>query len=261
MEKKIVFFDIDGTLWDSTNIISDSTVYAIKKLKENGHMTFINSGRSRGYIIAPNLLELGFDGIVSGCGTMVEIGDEIAFSYELDKELMLYTIEVLRSQNAHIILEGKEYLYVDTDYFEKDPHGLRVMKAMGDRLRTVDECFGEWEISKMSLVVKDSDIDVLHNKLDKYFTFMQHTSDICELVPIGFDKGTGIVKVCELTGIPIENTYAFGDSINDKEMMSVVGHPIAMGNGTDSIKAMCEYTTASLYEDGILKGCEYFGLI
>lgn len=46
MDKKIIFFDIDGTLIDEkTDIIPDSTKEALKKAKENGHLIFINTGR------------------------------------------------------------------------------------------------------------------------------------------------------------------------------------------------------------------------
>lgn len=263
MDKKIIFFDIDGTLWDGEHNykVPESTIDTIKRLKENGHMVFINTGRAMGHISDTGLVELDFDGIVCACGTMIVIDGEIVFSHEIDNELMSYTYEVLRSENAHIILEGKNYLYVDMEYFEKDAYGHRLIRALGEHLRTVDDCMNNWEINKMSLVVEDCDMDVLHAKLDEYYSFMQHTPDVCELVPVGYDKGTGILKVCEILGVPVENTYAFGDSINDKEMMMVAGHPISMGNGTDEIKALCEYITAGVYEDGIQKACEYYELI
>ena len=70
--RKILFFDIDGTLWTMDGHIPESTREAIRKVRENGHLVFINSGRTRGYIRDPKLFSLGLDGIVSGCGTMIE---------------------------------------------------------------------------------------------------------------------------------------------------------------------------------------------
>ena len=46
----ILFFDIDGTLWDYKNYIPDSTKLAIKKAQENGHHCFINTGRARAFV-------------------------------------------------------------------------------------------------------------------------------------------------------------------------------------------------------------------
>lgn len=56
------------------------------------------------------------------------------------------------------------------------------------------------------------------------------------MVPKGFSKGTGILKVCEMLGIDINDTYAFGDSNNDISMLKTVGHAIVMGNGTEEAK-------------------------
>ena len=71
--KKAVFFDIDGTLWDFHNQIPESTVTAIRTLRKNGHYAFICSGRSRAYIRHPDLFAVGFNGLVAGCGTHVEL--------------------------------------------------------------------------------------------------------------------------------------------------------------------------------------------
>ena len=64
MEKSAVFFDIDGTLWNYDKYIPDSTRVAIKKLRENGHLAFICSGRARAFIQDKDLLSLGFDCII-----------------------------------------------------------------------------------------------------------------------------------------------------------------------------------------------------
>ena len=63
---KAVFFDIDGTIWDAHMWIPESTKRAIRALRENGHLTFICSGRTRAFIQAEELLDLGFDGIIAG---------------------------------------------------------------------------------------------------------------------------------------------------------------------------------------------------
>ena len=53
MRKKVIFFDIDGTLiTEDTQIIPESTILSLKKAKENGHLLFINTGRT--YCSIPN---------------------------------------------------------------------------------------------------------------------------------------------------------------------------------------------------------------
>lgn len=75
--KKAVFFDIDGTLWNYQMQIPESTVLAIRKLRENGHYAFICSGRSRSNIQSPKLLGIGFDGVVASCVS----GESLLFAF------------------------------------------------------------------------------------------------------------------------------------------------------------------------------------
>ena len=69
---KAIFFDIDGTLWDREQRIPESVKKALERLKENSHLFFICSGRTRSFIPDRELMPLGFDGILAGCGTYGE---------------------------------------------------------------------------------------------------------------------------------------------------------------------------------------------
>ena len=90
---------------------------------------------------------------------------------------------------------------------------------------------------------------------------MVHTPTIWEMVPKGYNKGTGIRKVCELLGVDPADTIAFGDSINDKEMLEEAGIAVAMGRCSDEIAQIADFVTANLEDDGIWKGLEKFELI
>ena len=76
----LLFFDIDGTIWDYRNFIPGSTRKAIKLAQEKGHKCFINTGRARAFVHNKELLGIGFDGIVSACGCMVEYNEKTLFS-------------------------------------------------------------------------------------------------------------------------------------------------------------------------------------
>ena len=80
-----IFFDIDGTLWDKENHIPQSTKDAIRQLRKNGHQTFLCSGRTRIFINSEELLGMGFDGIVSGCGTFIEYDGKDLLYKEIDR--------------------------------------------------------------------------------------------------------------------------------------------------------------------------------
>lgn len=80
---KIIFFDIDGTIYKSGKGVPDDTCDAIGKLKENGHIPVICTGRSRKMVYSEHLAP-GFNYIVSGAGTNIEINGESKYLYEME---------------------------------------------------------------------------------------------------------------------------------------------------------------------------------
>ncbi|MCR4798764.1 MAG: HAD family hydrolase [Lachnospiraceae bacterium] len=260
-DRVAVFFDIDGTLWDIDNHIPESTVLSVRKLREKGHLAFLNTGRCRSFVKDPNLLNIGFDGIVSGCGTMIEYHDEVVFYHRIPRELAEKTISCVREFGFRPILEGRKYLYMDDKDFRGEPYGQKVKDEMGENLLSIEDNWGNWEMSKFSCATTDCDIDACYRAIRDDFHFIIHNEHVVEVVPNGFDKGTGIRKVCELLDIPPENTVAIGDSVNDIEMLEAAGTSIAMGNGVEEIKSMVDYVTTPMLEDGIQNALEHLKLI
>lgn len=258
---KAFFFDIDGTLCDFENKIPNSAKEAIRTLRRNGHTAFLCSGRSRAYIQNPELLDIGFDGVISGCGTMIEYNGEIISNRQIDPELAELTVRTVRRYGFRPILEGTEYLYMDYEDFGHDRYGKKLIAELGERMLSISGNWGKWEISKLSCATDNIDTAACFAELEKYYDYIVHNPAVVEIVPKGYHKGTGILKVCELLGIDTADTYAFGDSVNDLEMFRAVGTSIAMGNGTVEAKAAADYVTASVHEDGIWKACEHFGFI
>ncbi len=261
MNKKAVFFDVDGTLWDAKNHIPPSAFDAVRLLRENGVLTFINSGRCRGYIRDENLLSIGFDGIVSGCGTMIELNGKEIFYHEMSQDLSEHSINLVRSFGFRPILEGKRYLYMDDEEFKGDLYSDKVRQEMGENLLSIKDNWRNWEISKFSCATENCDREACYKAAESDFDFMIHNEFVTEFVPRGFHKGTGILKVCELLDIDINDTYAVGDSPNDRGMLETAGHAIVMGNGHDDMKAIAEYVTDTLHDDGIFKAMKYYELI
>lgn len=259
--RKAVFFDIDGTLWDRERVIADSTREAIRRMRENEAYVFINSGRAPGFIKDPTLLSLGFDGILAGCGTYVAFGGEELFYKELPVELVKRTLEVMRRYGMPVILEGKTYHYVDEEEFWDDPYLGILKKELGDTLLGIRENEMKWEACKFSASIKRDDFEDALLELSDAYHFLVHGKNVVEGVPKGCSKATGIQVVCERLGIAREDTYAFGDSVNDLEMLEYVAHGIVMGNGSSEAKAVADYVTGSLHEDGIYEACRHFRLI
>lgn len=256
-----VFFDIDGTLWDRHNIIPESTKEAIRLLKENGHLTFICSGRTRIYITDENLLSLGFDGILCGCGTHIEYQGEDLLYYKIDDELMERSVQMFYDYNMPMVMEGKNLLYMDPEIISKDEYGAYLLKKLEGHTMPIRGNQKYWEVSKFTVLLENTKYEEVIEALSDEYEFLVHGGFVMEVVPKGFSKATAMAEICDRLGVNPQNTYAFGDSANDIEMLEFAGTGIAMGNGTDVAKEHADYVTDGLHEDGIYKALKHFALI
>lgn len=260
--KKAVFFDIDGTLWDDRQQIPDSTVKALQLLKENGHYLFLCSGRTRVFIPDKELMPLGFDGVLAGCGTYGEFRGETKFYHKLDIEQIKKDCEYLNQLQAAYILEGRYALYIDRERFEEDFAYYNQMKAvLGERLLRVSGNEDNLEVSKFCVNYLKECQKELEQELETRYEIIHRDGDFMEILPKGFNKATGIKEMCEILEIDRKDTYAFGDSTNDLDMLKYSNHSVAMGDGMQEAKDAAEYVTTALWEDGIYNGLKYYGLI
>ncbi|MBR4151138.1 MAG: Cof-type HAD-IIB family hydrolase [Firmicutes bacterium] len=76
---------------------------------------------------------------------------------------------------------------------------------------------------------------------------------VLEMSAIGVDKGSGLEILAEKLGIPMEQTMAIGDAGNDLEMLKAAAFPVAMGNATDEVKALCLAVTDDDLNNGVGK--------
>ncbi len=259
--KKAVFFDIDGTLWGRDNRIPDSTREAIRLLKDNGHSVFLCTGRTRAYVNDPELLSMNFDGIVCGCGTRIEYQNQVVFDRELTQEEALTANHVFSENGMTVLMEGNEWFYANRDEMTKDGYGQYLYDTVGDIILELDAHMGQWKASKFSVLLNGRAVQPVFEALRDSFDFMVHGSHVMEVVPKGFSKSSGILRVTELLRIPVIDTIAFGDSANDIDMLETAGIGIAMGNASDDAKAHADYITDDLHHDGIYNACRKLHLI
>lgn len=260
--RNAVFFDIDGTLWNRDCKILPSTVEAIRKLRENGDLAFICSGRSRANIRNKELMDIGFDGVIASCGTHIDFHKETVFEVLLSEQQVSHILKMAEKHHMPVVLEGPKYIYVNDGDFSDDPYVIYLRKELGKDVLTIPENPTEIYINKFSAEVGDVDLAQLELDLGEEYDLIVHVGDkVFEVIPTGYSKATGIEKVCELFDIPRENTYAFGDSANDLEMLAFVAHGIAMGSGEENTKAVADYVTTGVEDDGIANGLKHFGLI
>lgn len=258
--KKAVFFDIDGTIWNERMQIPRSTPDAVRALRAAGCYAFLCSGRSRANIRTPELLEMGFDGMIAACGADIEFQGESIYQKVLSEQEVAHALSVIEKHHISVVLEGPKYIYVKEEEFTDDPFIIFLRKELGKDVRLIDGTTA-YEINKMSAATNGADIETVKKELGSAFSVIVHNPGLIEIVPQGVTKATGIQKVCEYLGIRTENTYAFGDSPNDLEMLEFVAHGIAMGNADAVVKQTADYVTTDIMDDGIRNGLMHYGLI
>lgn len=258
--KSAVFFDIDGTLWNEKMEIPKSTIEAVRALRQNGNLAFICSGRSRANIQTKELLDIGFDGVVAACGTHIDFHGKKVYECLLTQEQTERMLAIMKKHGMEAVLEGPEYLYVEEGTFLNDPYVTHLRKELGERVKNIADGTA-YEINKLSVALNGADIQKVSADIGEDYVIINHGDGLLEIHPKNHSKATGAACVCEMFDIDLKNTYAFGDSANDLEMLSYVAHGVAMGNGTQAAKEAAEYVTTDIMEDGIMRGLQHYGLI
>lgn len=261
--KKAVFFDIDGTLIDAPHgkpHISDASRTAIERLKKEGHYVFIASGRPFGFI-DPKLVEVGFDGYVQMNGAVVTVHDDIIYEKSMPYETVKELRRMAEEAGADYDLQTPTCIYIQPR-FEKliafyrwvqVPEGYWKHDFHPDDVKSV---------YKMEFATKSDQYDPA---LFERLTSLPDMTGVCdpnhganlEIYSKLETKGTGILHALEYLGIPVEHSYAFGDGINDIEMMQTVGHPLVMGNAAKELLPLAEIVLPAVGEEGVAWGVEH----
>lgn len=264
--KNIIYFDIDGTLWDVSRSfkVSDKTRESIMKLQANGNLAIVNTGRSLASI-PQEILDLNFDGIIAGCGTYVEVNGTVVHNELLDDEVISLIVDTFSRERIDLLLEGPEYIYTMDTVFDPDTtKNAFDLFDVHKRIRSLNK--HPVQINKISYLIYNpkSDqaiIDSLQHKLD----FIVYPSEIREGLPLGSSKRTGMIALEQWLQqekeIVIDSTYAFGDSRNDIDMLTHATVGIAMGNSDPGILALTDYATLDVVEEGIEHALLHFQLI
>ncbi len=241
--KYAVFTDIDDTLCVDGKTPAEN-IEAIKKARENGHLVFINTGRSTG-IIYDELRNGLFDGIVSSIGGEVYIGEKTLLRKVFSTDETLHFAKEFLEKKMFFIMEAtSDSPLPSIKSTDKDP--LELIRTSGC---VITKIYVEGSPTKKQ-------VEEIGEKYQLYIHpwYFEFTTKGCT-------KSTGMNMVLEYFGIEKENCIAIGDSVNDIEMLTASGNPVCVGNAIPALKEMCVYETCHA-KDGALYDCfKHFGLI
>ncbi|WP_293909838.1 HAD family hydrolase [Deinococcus sp.] len=83
------------------------------------------------------------------------------------------------------------------------------------------------------------------------FALTHSGAPFLEIMAEGVSKARGLAHLCTHLGIDRTEVLAFGDALNDLEMLAWAGRGVAMGNSEPEVRAAAREVTASNDEDGV----------
>ena len=274
---KVLFIDIDGTLVNYENAIPQSAIDAIRKARSNGHKVYVCTGRSRAEVYE-NIWNIGLDGMIGGNGAYVEDAGRVIIHQHITEEQCRHIVDWLQDRKLEFYLESSNGLF-GSENFEKasEPVLKLYMGRKGKDASnvTVRSIFPNM-IFDGELYRDDVDkISFILNSYQDYIDAAEEFKDLNvgtwggagELALFGDFYSKGITKahaisvLLEHLGMKQEDTIAFGDAKIDIPMLEYCKIGVAMGNGGDEIKAMADYVTDGVDEDGLYKAFVNLGLI
>ena len=254
----LIALDLDGTLFDSAGRPLPSTIAAIHAALRRGTVVALASGRDawalrllaqRFGLDPARLVFVGLNGttIVDGAT------DALLWSASIDHDVLSRLMEHLRRFEVTPSISAGELLYVeDAAGFnvavEASLNGQRVLAL--ERLESVPAPAHKVLVSAPPAVLAAQHgaiVAPFAGELDFAFSAPTHL----ECIPRGVNKGAALRHYCEIAGLDLADTVAFGDHENDIEMLRTAGLGVAMGNALEHVKEVADLVTADNDSDGI----------
>lgn len=256
---KLIVSDIDGTLVeDGADRLDPRLLDQILRLKERGIYFAAASGRQSAsieYIFAPvkeKIFYLGDNGAYVGC-----YGRNL-FMTEYPYDHALSVINDMKAMGLDIMIDGEDCVYVDTEndafirWLETGYH-FRV-KRLSD-LRDLKPPFMKISGCRMS-GIQDREAEAFHKKYGGELKITLAGMQWLDTMDPGVNKGNAVRLLQESLEILPEETMAFGDQLNDIEMLQQAYYSFAVANARPETKAAARFLADSNVKAGVLKVME-----
>lgn len=254
---KAVFFDIDGTLVSfKTHTTPASTLKALDKLRARGIRIFIATGRHE--LLIDNVDKSLFDGIVSLNGQCVRAGGDIIHTVAMPAEDAAAAVKFCTETGIAAIFEHADSICLNT-VTETARKGAALIALRLPEPADISHA-AEKPVLQLIFFGDTQQERELMKHMPSCLT-TRWTPLLCDVIPHGGGKHTGIQRILDMYGITREECMAFGDGENDITMLQYAGTGIAMGNADHEVKAAADYVTTGVDSGGVAKALRRFGLI
>ncbi|MEG7283896.1 Cof-type HAD-IIB family hydrolase [Bacillus sp. 0909A] len=239
---KLIAIDMDGTLLNEEQLISDENRKAIREAEDKGVYVVISTGRT-----------------LMTCR-------ELAESLELSSFLITANGSEIWDSNFHLV----ERKLLHTDHIKmmwdlRNKHNTNFWASTVNKVWRGEfpENITDHEWLKFGFDIEDDDIrnEVLAElRKNKELEITNSSPTNIEVNALGINKAAALAKVSEKLGFTMEHVMAMGDSLNDIAMIKEAGLGVAMGNAQDIVKETADWITDTNIEDGVAKAIRHWVL-
>ena len=259
---KAAFFDIDGTLVPyDTRCISQADCEAIEALSKQGTLIFIVTGR---HICDIDNIPFPVDGAVCCNGALTYITEDGRACFNEKERFVLADEHPIPERQAmeiaRIIAENQIPSAASTatgtlfSYQTKETlEFIRRINMPLPKEGNIFEAALNGCVYSFNAFVFPEKEKILFKDVLQGLDTSRWCEEFCDINIQGLDKVLGIKKILDTYNIAPADIIAFGDGINDIEMLKYAGCGIAMGTATDEVKSASDFVTASANDCGVSK--------
>lgn len=265
-KRKLLVFDLDGTLLTDSKDITVRTRNTLKRAKKKGYALCFASGRCEEMMSIYQDAVEGCDYCIScnGAKTMDMLHGRVISSHTFKPEDVNSVLSYVMQRNMDFMMYGVRKMYFPS-YSQK-------MEAHVKKYERLSEKWG-FPVHLNAADIKRENLSLKYNDILKIVVYMRDETEqrvyktfvecqdnlISESTGYGLlgtfeknvSKKTALESLIQYMKITPKDVYVFGDYDNDLSMFSAAENRIAVMNAVDSIKEQATYITASNNEDGV----------
>lgn len=257
---RVIFFDIDGTLVSfDTHTVPKSAIDAINLVKQKGIKIIVATARLLKDI--KGLGELDFDGFVAVNGSLcVDTKGNIISKKSIPKpelkSLIAYEKDEMPFSFAFMTDNGTFVNRVDDNVIKICSVLNTPIPVTKDLSTMINE-----EVYQLKIYVdKTTETQIMQKALLSCESSRWHEA-FANVNVKGIDKSLGMREFIHYYNIDQSETMAFGDGGNDIPMLKYAHIGIAMGNANEELKAISDYITTSVDDNGVANALSHFELL
>lgn len=257
---KVVFVDIDGTLTNSEQQVTEYTKRVIKKTTEKGILVVLCSGRTNEYTCKKSKAALASNYVISSSGA--EVYDynedkniyENIIEFEMVKDIWEYAMDnhIGLITNTKDMRFGNKYLFAITDPNKTIIEDVNIIKDFNIFQLVMESKDYDTMVEAEKFISKNSKYSI-NSYSESYYNKIKNSEEgyFFDITNTNVSKGIAIGEFIKFMNITKDECMCFGDQMNDIEMFKACGNPVAMGNAVDELKKYANYITLTNNEDGV----------